>query len=151
MYTLPLMRSEERAFVPGRAWARASEPIRGKQSMLRRLFAPRWPPSARSGDFAWKRVATLPIGRAGAGLGLNWTADRNYRFIKLRPMSVDVHVRRLAVEFSDGSLQDLSIGFLLRGSESRPISVGRNEEKGILLDYRAPAGSRGEVQVWAHD
>src|SRR5437764_7341461 len=112
MDTLPLVRSEERAFVPGVAWARASKRICRKQSILRRLFAWRWRQSPRCRDFAWKRVARLQIGRAGAGLRLNWTADGNYRFIKLRAMSVDVQVRRLAVEFSDGSLQDLSIGWL---------------------------------------
>jgi hypothetical protein len=151
MYTLPLGRSDERALVPGVAWARACEPIRGNRSVLRHLFPWPWPHSARSWEFAWKRVARLQIGRASAGLGLNWTADRNYRFIKLRAISVDVQVRRLAVEFSDSSLQDLSIGFLLRGSESRPIGVGQNEAKGILLEYRAAAGARGEVEVWAHD
>jgi hypothetical protein len=151
MYTLPIPRSEERALVPGVAWARASEPIRRKQSTLPRLFAWPWRQSARSWDIGWKRVAKLHIGRAGAGLGLNWTADRNYRFIKLRATSLDVQVRRLAVEFSDGSLQDLSIGSLLRGSESRPIRVGQSEAKGILLEYRAAAGARGEVEIWAHD
>ena len=54
--------------------------------------------------------------------------------MKVSAMSVDVQVRRLAVEFSDGSLQDLSIGCLLRGLESRPIGVGQSEAKGILLE-----------------
>jgi hypothetical protein len=85
------------------------------------------------------------------GLGLKWTADGKYRFLKLRAKSVDVQVRRLAVEFSDGSLQDLSIGFLLSGSESLPIRIGQSEAKGILLEYRAAVGTRGEVEVWAHD
>jgi len=93
----------------------------------------------------------LQIGRASAGLGLNWTADSKYRFIKFRATSVDVQVRRLAVEFSDGSFQNLSIGFLLRGSESLPIRVGQSEAIGILMEYRASPGARGEVEVWAHD
>jgi hypothetical protein len=151
MYTVPVVRSEECASVPGVAWARAPEPFRQKQSIVRRLLAWRWGQSARCRDFAWKRVASLQIGQAVTGSGLNWTADRNYRFIKLRALSVDVQVRRLAVEFSNGSLQDLSIGMLLRGSESLPIRVGQSEAKGILMEYRAGPGARGEVEVWAHD
>jgi hypothetical protein len=151
MYTLPLGRSDERALVPGVGWARSCKAIRREQSILRNLFAWHWLAPARFWDSSWKRVARLQIGRASAGLGLNWTAARNYRFIELRAMSVDVRVRRLAVEFSDGSLQALSIECLLRGSESRPIGVGRGEAKGILLEYRATVGARGEVEVWAHD
>jgi hypothetical protein len=148
MYTLLSARAEERGFIPGLVQVRAATDSAPKESILIRLFRWPWRESNRCRDAVWQRVATLRIGRGEQTVRLN--AHGGCRFIKVRATSVDVHVRRLTLEFSDGSLQDLSIGCLVRGCESRPMSISGRELKGVAMEYKA-AGTRGQVEVWTRN
>jgi hypothetical protein len=141
-------RVDESACVPGVAWARAGNPVRTKQSLATRLRDWVRGDSTRCLD-SWRRVATLEIGGASATLDCR-TGD-SYHFIKVTAVSVEVDVRRLTLEFRDGSLHDLSIGWLLRGTESRPMSIGGRELKGVVMEYKVRPGKRGAVEIWAHN
>jgi len=149
MYTLTAARAQQSAFATGIAHARAIVPIQPRPSTLKRLFAWPWGYSLCSPESDWQRVASLAVGGGAGPHALTLHSDAGYRFVKLRATSLDVDVRRFTLEFGDGSLQDLSIGRLLRGCESRPMNFTGREWKGILVEYRLRAGERGKIEVWA--
>jgi hypothetical protein len=149
MYTLSAAAAEERAFAPLVAQVGVPGEVRPRQSILSRLAG--WCRSKlprRSGP-VWRRLASLPLGSAASGQS-PLDAPCAYRFLKLRATSVDVQIRRLMLDFVDGSIQDLSIGWLLRGCESPPICIARRELKGIIVEYHTAARVRTRVEVWAH-
>jgi len=117
--------------------------------LWRRIFA--WIPwrSSAASDDGWERLASFAIGRRTGEQHVTVQPATGYRLLKLRAPSTDLDVRRLVLEFSDGNLQDLSIGTLLRGTESRPASVAGRDLAAIVLEYRDRAGIRGKVEVWA--
>ena len=151
MYTSAEVVVGERLFPPGVAEAHAPRQIRPKQSVLCRLFAWAWPESMGCRDLVWQRVARLQISGSPGVKVVNLNARGCYRFVRLKPVSVDVRVLRLTLEFSDDSLQDLSMGSLLQGSESRPMSIECGQLRGIVMQYEVRTGAHGRVEVWAHN
>ena len=96
----------------------------------------------------WERIANLQIG-GRRGQVLDFKPNGTYRSVKLRAPSADVQIRRLTLRFVNGSLQDLSIGTVYRGCESRPIGTVARDLSGIALEYEPRAGAQGRVEVWA--
>ena len=147
MCMLTPLRAEERGSVFAVARAHVNGPDQ-PATILSRLFDWRPGDSRLGRESGWERVACLEIGRT-AGNQLRFNPNGSYRVVKLRAPSMDVEIRRLTPEFIEGSLQDLSIGSLLCGCESRPMNVVGRDLKGIALEYDARARARGKVEVWA--
>jgi hypothetical protein len=69
--------------------------------------------------------------------------------VKLKSPRVDIRIRRWALEFDNGSIQDFSLTCLLRGTESRPMTIAGRQLKRMVVEYEAREGARGALEVWA--
>ena len=97
----------------------------------------------------WQRIATVTAeqGRGKCHLSM---PRMKLRVVKLKSPAMDVQVRRWTLDFDDGSIQDLSIGCLLRGTESRSIVVAGRALKGMIVECKANECVRAaRLEVWA--
>jgi hypothetical protein len=140
---------QETACATGVAHARAAVVARSNLSILKRLFASSWDPSPNCRESEWRRVGRLVVGGAPEPQILKLNPGGAYQFVKLRATSMDVYIPRFTLEFESGSLQGSSIGRLLRGCESRPVSLAGSGWNGIVLEYLVRAGEHGHIEVWA--
>jgi hypothetical protein len=142
-------RMEETACATGVAHARAVVVVPSNLSIVRRLFASTWSESSNSRKSDWLRVGSLAVGGDPEPQILRLNSDGVYRLVKLRATLVDVYIPHFTLEFGGGSLQNFSVGRLLRGCESRPVDLAGREWEGISVEYLVRAGERGNIEVWA--
>jgi|SRR4051794_19004980 hypothetical protein len=99
----------------------------------------------------WQRIAQVRVERASGRNEIKVEPACDFSLLKLRSLSVDMEVSRWTVEFENGSLQDLSVGWLMKGTECRPMQVAGRRLKGMAVEYAAGARARaGMLDVFAH-
>ncbi|HXK04606.1 MAG TPA: hypothetical protein VMS37_19545 [Verrucomicrobiae bacterium] len=98
----------------------------------------------------WNRIAHVAVAPPKGRLRVDLDIGNGLCFVKLKSPLVDIRVFRWTLEFADGSIQDLSVGCLLAGTESRPMPVAGRRLKGMVVDYEMARGSRrGRLESWA--
>jgi len=98
----------------------------------------------------WERIATLMLDRGIVGCQLELPPGTRWQRVKLRSPAKDVEVRRWTLLLHDGSIQDLSVGCLLQGTETRPILIAGRTVLAMTLDCQTRECARAvRVEVWA--
>ena len=124
---------------------------------IRRFLGLRKPSSPREGGggpitngSGWERIAEIEVEGAAGRRVIRVSSEVRYRYIKLRARQGDVEVFRWTLQFTDESSQELTIGCLFEGSESRTILIGDRRLLEMAVEYDAPRGAkRGVLEVWA--
>lgn len=98
----------------------------------------------------WNRIAHLAIAGDSGRWRINLDLNAGLRYVKLKSPLVDILVYRWTLEFEDGRIQDLSVGRLLAGTESRPMAIAGRRLKGMAVEYSLASGvRRGRLESWA--
>src|SRR5438309_9048100 len=79
------------------------------------------------GDAEWRRIARLPVNGSCGGKEVTLSPSRVFRNMNLRSAGADIDIRRWLLTFSDGSIQDLSLPCLLKGSDPAPCQSREND------------------------
>ena len=115
-----------------------------------RLLPKSWSGYEDSSPDAWQRIGHVRVENASGRNEIALDLVNDFRLVKLRSRFVDMQVSRWTVEFENGAIQDLSVGWLLRGTECRPVAIAGRRLKGMAVEYRAGAGARGgRLEVFA--
>ena len=92
-----------------------------------------WPTDRIAAVAEWQKIAGLEvIGDSGLNQ-VSIKPGRKYRNIKLRSPATDLDVRRWSLEFQDGTILDLPVNGLLKGTESKPMDIGGRRMKSVVV------------------
>jgi hypothetical protein len=119
-------------------------------SRLRSRISRLWSADRIAADPEWQKIARLGVIRDSRPKQVCIKPDCKYRNIKLRSLATDLDVHRCRLEFHDGTILDLPVNGLLKGTESKPMAIGGRRLKRVVVQYDASrVARRGRLEIWA--
>ena len=98
----------------------------------------------------WQRIARVNVAHASGRNEIKLEQACDFTMLKLRSLFIDMRLNRWTVEFEDGASQNLPVGWLIEGTECRPMQVTGRRLKGMTVEYVTDARARaGRLDVFA--